>query len=638
MRHFLSIVFLFSCFLLSGQSGGILNEDQAAFDVQFYQLDLNFDIETRSIKGAAECRVEIVESIDTLELDLWDNLNVDSILVEKNGSNFDPVAFTHQNKKLRIYIPGSCMPEDLLSAKVFYNGTPHHANTPPWDDGFTWRQYSQGIIKMGVTCESEGGDVWFPCKDHPSDEPDSVALNFTVPDSLDCISNGKLIDVSYNNDSTATFHWYLASPINNYNITFYISQYELFQSKYWSVIGDSIPMKFWVSSTSYDALDNMDSTFENEFEFLEQTYGAYPFLTEKLGFAHSSYVGMEHQTIVAYGSNFSVNSWGYDYMHYHELAHEWWGNFITAKDWADTWIHEGMATYAEALRVEHLSGLDRYLQFMDNMRPSNTHSQPLAPREPITADFAFDHLDTYSRGASVLHTLRYHLGDEVFMRLLKRWTYPDSTDYDNTNGRQCRILNTDEMMYAAEDITGRSLEPFFEVFFREVYYPLLTVTRESDYATFEWTTETEVLLDLNVPVTVNGESMDVLMNNGIGQLNIGINDTLIIDPQKWILMRRPQILVGVSSNIDGEGTYFLSQNYPNPFNSITRIKFKIPTPQKVNISVYNGIGQKVTTIVNRMMQAGTHNVELNEYKFNTGIYFYTISAGGFTETKQFIVQ
>ena len=203
----------------------------------------------------------------------------------------------------------------------------------------------------------------------------------------------------------------------------------------------------------------------------------HPFATDKHGWAHAPYWGMEHQTIIAYGHNFTTNSWGLDYIHYHELAHEWWGNLITAKDWSDVWIHEGMATYTEALYVEHLSGIEAYHDYIDIKMPPDYHSYPLAPDEPMTAGDAFNYLDSYYRGASAIHTLRYHLGDSTFFDLFKRWAYPDTNDYDNTNGRQCRILSTDDMKNEAELITGKELDPFFNVFFREASYPKLNIVR-----------------------------------------------------------------------------------------------------------------------------------------------------------------
>ena len=224
--------------------------------------------------------------------------------------------------------------------------------------GFVWDTTPSGKPWIGVACEDDGADIWWPCKDHPSDEPDSMRMKFTVPNPLTCVSNGRFIDSTDNGDNTSTFEWFISTPINNYNVTIYAAEFSLIEDTYQSVSGEEIPFYFWVLPEYYNTAVNYMDVFLNEFNFLESICGPFPFGTDKHGWAHAPYWGMEHQTIIAYGHNFTTNSWGLDYIHYHELAHEWWGNLISAKDWADIWIHEGLATYTEALYVEHLSGIE----------------------------------------------------------------------------------------------------------------------------------------------------------------------------------------------------------------------------------------------------------------------------------------
>ena len=210
-----------------------------------------------------------------------------------------------------------------------------------------------------------------------------------------------------------------------------------------------------------------------------------------------------------------------------------------------------------------------------------------------------------------MHTLRYHLGDEQFLNLFKRWAYPDSTDYDNTNGRLCRILSTEDMKNQAEEVTGVELDPFFDVFFREAAYPVLHVVREIDSATFSWETENNVLLDVDIPIVVNGDSMTVEMINGIGSAMVSISDDLIIDPLKWILMAEPSIVVSVPENIAQAIDYRLEQNYPNPFRSSTTIAFSIPNAQFVTLKVFDLLGSEVQTLMNEERKSGIHKVSFN---------------------------
>jgi len=642
MKKILHFPFLFALLFLIptneilAESGGPLKPLQAAYNVNYYNLDLNIDHVSRTIGGSLLCRVEIIDPIDTLLLDLDDPFTIDSILFRKNGGSFSITTFTHSDEKIYIDIPEAVITGDMVSVQIFYNGAPRIANNPPWGVGIVWEQTSTGAPWIGMTCEDEGADIWWPCKDHPTDEPDSMNMSFTVADPLMCISNGQYLGKVANGNGTSTYNWFISAPINNYNVSIYAAEYMLIEDNYMSTIGDSIPFRFWVLPEYYTTAVNYMDVFLTEFDFLESICGPFPFGADKHGWAHSSYWGMEHQTIIAYGHNFSTNSWGFDYIHYHELAHEWWGNLITAKDWADVWIHEGLATYTEALYVEHLSGMSKYHQYMDNMRPSNSHSQPLAPYGNLTAGQGFS-LNPYSRGASVTHTLRYHLGDELFFELFERWAYPDSTDFDNTNGRLCRILSTDDMKEQAEEVTGVELDPFWDVFFREASYPYLTVVRGYDETTFTWETENNVLLDVDIPIRVNGVDQIVEMTDGYGTAAILPDDYIIIDPKKWILMASPSIITSVEDGLtEGQG-YRLEQNYPNPFSHTTTIRYSIPDSKFVNIKVFDVYGNEIAGLVNDEQTAGDHEVVFDGSMLPNGTYFYRIQAGDFIQTRRIVL-
>ncbi len=618
------------------QSGGPLSPEQAAYDVNYYNLNLIIDPVAKTIDGSLLCRAEIITPIDTFVLDLDNPFTVDSILFKKEGGVYSNVDFTHTDGKLRITIPVSVTIGDIITAQIYYNGAPRVASNPPWDDGFVWDITSTGKPWIGVACEGGGADTWWPCKDHPSDEPDSMSMSFTVPDPLICVSNGRYIGSVNNGNSTTTFSWFISTPINNYNVSIYVAEYSLIEDTYISVSTDTIPFYFWVIPEYYNTAVNYMGVFLTEFNFLESICGPFPFGTDKHGWAHSPYWGMEHQTIIAYGHNFTVNSWGYDYIHYHELAHEWWGNLITAKDWADVWIHEGLATYTEALYVEHMSGMNGYHQYMNSNRPNDNHTHPLAPREALTADEAFNHLNSYRRGASVMHTLRYHLGDVTFFNLLERWAYPDSSDYNNTNGRLCRILTTDEMKDQAEEVTGTELDPFFEVFFREISYPHLHVARGINEVTFTWETESNVLLDVDIPIRVNGTDQIVEMNDGQGSAVISINDNLVIDPEQWILMATP-IVTSVKGDITTITNYRLEQNYPNPFNPTATIKYQIPELNFVTLKIFDVLGSEIITLVKKEKPAGSYEIEFDGTGLPSGIYYYQLQAGSFVETKKMVL-
>jgi hypothetical protein len=246
-----------------------------------------------------------------------------------------------------------------------------------------------------------------------------------------------------------------------------------------------------------------------------------------------------------------------------------------------------------------------------------------------------------------MHTLRYHLGDVTFFNLLERWAYPDSSDYNNTNGRLCRILTTDDMKDQAEEVTGIELDPFFEVFFREISYPHLHVSREVNEVTFKWETESNVLLDVDIPIRVNGIDQVVEMTDGQGSAVISINDNLVIDPKQWILMADPVIVTSINGDVTKITDYVLEQNHPNPFNPNTTIKYQIPELSFTTLKVYDVLGNEVATLINEEKPAGIYEVEFsakggstlsgNEYALPSGIYFYRLESSSFSQTKKLIL-
>lgn len=612
------------CFEVKAQySGGPLMPEQAAYDVNYYEIDLNIHPDTQTIDGSVLCRARIVEPIDTLVLDLVNYYTVDSIWLKLNEGSFSMAQYTHTAGLIKVVIPGGTQVNDMITARVFYRQT---GVIPVNNRALLWSETPEGNPWIGSSCEVMGSDWWWPCKEHPSDEPDSVSLTFTVPNPLMCISNGKFDGSADNGDGTSTYNWFVSTPINNYCITFYLAQYTWLTGEYSSISGDTIPFHLWVIPEFIEQAQNHLDVFKTEFDFLESICGPFPFGTDKHAVAHTPYSGMEHQTVIAYGSNFQVGPWGYDYLHYHELAHEWWGNLVTAKDWSDVWIHEGTATYTEALYVEHLSGMQSYFYFMQSIHPVYDEGSPLAPREELNAwEAIYQGADPYHRGAWVVHTLRYYLGDSVFMNLFKRWAYPTPGDYDNTHGRLCRIVTTDDMLELSEQIAGRELDNFFEVFFRETKFPLLKVNRENDTTWFRWETETQIPLDLDVPVTVNGSSYTIDMIDGAGYLAINAEDDLIIDPDKWILMEDP--IVTGTNNLSLNHRHYELNATQNPFSGKTTINVSVPEDYEVTLKIYDNQGNRIATLLDEFVVAGNHEITFSAEDLIPGVYFCTMTAG-----------
>ncbi|MGH9908236.1 MAG: M1 family metallopeptidase, partial [Pyrinomonadaceae bacterium] len=432
-------------------SGGPLMPEQAAYDVKSYDLNLLINPTAQSIKGELTAHALIVHPIDWFVLDLDHALAVDSVaLIDRERKTEEKLDFKRQDGHLWIAFPNTKQPGDNIRVRVSYGGKPRIAPRPPWVGGFVWSKTLSGEPWVGVACQGEGADLWFPVKDHPSDKPETTSLHFTVPQPLVAASNGKLQSVVNNRDGTQTFNWFVSSPISNYNITLNVAPYQTVEDSYKSLSGENVPIMFWVLPPDYDKATVLVKHIKDYLRFFEEYLGPFPFRSEKIGIAHTRYLGMEHQTIIAYGNNFRYDANGFDWLMFHELGHEWWGNLVTANDWRDFWIHEGFQSFMDTLYFEKLHGKEAYFQGMTDRMKRLRNMQPVAPRESRTTkqmywaapDYLTADQDIYDKGAVILHTLRYLIGDKAFFTALRRMAYPNSQMEKITNGRQVRFATT----------------------------------------------------------------------------------------------------------------------------------------------------------------------------------------------------
>ncbi|MDH3267941.1 MAG: M1 family metallopeptidase [Ignavibacteria bacterium] len=533
----------------SQDSGGPLTPEWAAYDVKFYNINLHINPDKQTINGWVSVTVETVTDMNEFVLDLDDRYRITKIVWD-SPNKYKELSFTHENGKIKIQLPEEVIRRSSFTVKIFYGGKPRVAENPPWDDGFTWAKtkgiqtrgslpdISTGEHWIGVTCQGGGADTWWPCKDHPSDEPDSALLNWTVPGNLICASNGKLRYILDNKEGTKTYCWFVSTPINNYSISIHVAPYDTIQYKYTSVTGEEIPVKIWVLPESMEKAKEHCPEFLDHLRFYEELLGPYPFRADKYGVAETPYLGMEHQTIIANGYGYRDDQFGFDWLHHHELGHEWWGNMVTAKDWSDFWIHEAVDGYMQTLYIEDKLPDKNSSAFMMNWKLWK-NEQPIAPRKEMTSNEAYTN-DMYSKGSYVLHTLRYYLGDEIFRKVLRRWAYPDPKMEKVTVGRQCRFATTDEFLEIAEKVSGRELDWFWEVYFRQALLPVLKTKIENDTLYLEWKIENDLPFSVPVEVQLDDEIVKVEMREGAGSVKIPEGVEPVIDPHKWITMREAE--------------------------------------------------------------------------------------------------
>jgi aminopeptidase N len=398
---------------------GSLSEVRSNFDVTYYHLDVKVDPEEKTLEGSNEIVFLAIEEIKKIQIDLFEDLEIRKI--------------THQGKELQfqrefdaifIDFPNPLANGESHSIKVFYGGTPRAAKFPPWDGGLIWRKDRNGEPWVGVACQGLGASVWWPNKDHLSDEPDSMLISITYPEGLKNISNGQFRGIEKVKKGWEKSHWFVSNPINNYNVTLNIAKYVKFSERFEGEV--SFPMDYYVLHYN---LDKAKKHFEQVMPMMvcfEEMFGPYPFYEDGYKLIETTYLGMEHQSAVAYGNKYKTGYMGrdfsgvglkFDYLIIHETGHEWWGNNISVKDVADLWVHEGFCSYSDALYVECHYGEKDYLGYI------NYQKTKVANKKPIQGDFGVNNegsSDMYAKGALMLHTLRSAVGDdEKFMPIFK---------------------------------------------------------------------------------------------------------------------------------------------------------------------------------------------------------------------------
>ena len=518
-------------------SGGELLPEQAAYDVMHYDLAVTVQPDRQRIEGRLTVHAVVEEPLEVLVLNLDRRLSVRRIWEDGRRSRTRSFDRRADGNQLWIALGERHTVDDTLRVTVSYGGPPRVAPRPPWDGGFTWERTPGGAPWIATSGQTEGADLWWPVKDHPSDEPDSMDLAFTVPDTLVAASNGVLRAVERASDSTQTYRWHVSIPINTYNVTFNAAPYVHVDTSYASTGGADVPVSAYVLPSDSGRAAEALPGFLNQVRFLETTLGPYPARADKYGIAQTPFLGMEHQSLIAYGHDFSPGGLGYDApfdaLHYHELAHEWYGNLVTAADWKDFWLHEGPATYLEALYAEHLEGDSAYHALTDYFRTRVGGGTPIARSSPTTAEQIY-HQDVYFRGALTLHTLRHVVGEDTLRAILRRFVTPDSAE----GTPAFRSVTTRDFQRVAESVSGRSLEAFFDVYLYRGDLPRLQTNRSDGVLRLRWTNTGGAAFSVPVPVRVDGETHRVSMDGGAGTVSVPDGGDVQIDPKGWVLRER----------------------------------------------------------------------------------------------------
>ena len=438
-------------------SGGKLHPLQAIMDIRHYTIKVEVDLAKQSISASTEVSVNLSKKTDTILLDLIHLYAVTKVKVNNKVASY----YQHDDK---IFIT-SPIGFETGNQKVYieYNGIPPVAVKPPWDGGFTWKKDSAGFDWVSINIQGEGGKMYYPCKDHPSDEPNEGAdVIVTVPSHLVVAGPGLLQNVTTKKNKS-TYHWKTNYTISNYCILFNIGKYKVYKDELTTIAGTKVPIEYYVLEVDTAHAKKVIETKKRDNKILEKYFGEYPWAKEKIGIAEVPNSGMEHQTMITFDNKFSyktINGQDYSANLFHEYAHEWWANKVTNKDWGHMWIQEGIGTYAEALAMLEIGGEAAYDEIIAGHRKNARNRMPIVPAvNEATEEDVYSGGDIYGKGSFFMHSLRYVIGDEVFFPTLKRLSTESQYTYDN-------FVTTNDVEKLFSTAAGKDLKPFFDFYLR----------------------------------------------------------------------------------------------------------------------------------------------------------------------------
>ena len=476
--------------------------ERSWWDVAFYDLHVKVNPVDSSISGHNAITYRILKPGREMQIDLQMPLVVDSIVQDGTelSARRDGNAFF-----VRLIAPQRRGSRKTIS--VYYHGKPTVALRAPWDGGFVWARDSLARLWIATADEGLGASVYWPNKDIYSDEPDSQRVAITVPDSLIDVSNGRLRSTTRNADGTTTYEWFVANPINNYDVAVNAARYAHFSDVYQGESGP-LTMDFYPLAYHLDAAKRQFAQATPMLQCFEHWFGPYPWYEDGYKLVETPHLGMEHQSAVAYGNHYLNGYLGrdlsgtglglkWDFIIVHESAHEWWGNSLTSNDLADMWVHESFANYAENIYTECREGKAAGAAYVIGTRSKVQNDKPIVAPFGVNAEGSGD---MYYKGGNMLHTIRQLVGDDEKWRGILRGLA--------TTFRHQTVSGTQVQEYISRE-SGLDLRPVFTQYLTTTKIPALEYSVSGSALSYRWA---DVVAGFAMPVrvTIDGSEPTVL--------------------------------------------------------------------------------------------------------------------------------
>ena len=471
---------------------GSITKERNWWDLSFYHLDVTVSPSDSSLNGQNTIRYKVLMPYQLMQIDLQEPMQI--VKVMQDGKFLD---FNRDGKAWFIALLKEQTTGDFNEIVISFKGKPTVSTRPPWSGGLSWKKDENDHPFIVTTCQGDGASLWWPCKDHQYDEPDSMLMTVTVPESLTDVSNGRLRNVTQNKDQTKTFTWFVSNPINNYCVNLNIADYAHFNEIY---NGEKGPLDcdYYVLSYNLEKAKQQFREVPRMFEALEYWFGPYPFYEDSYKLVEVPYPGMEHQSSVTYGNDYkngykqtdeSNTGWGmkFDFIIVHESAHEWFGNSITTRDIADMWVHEAFGAYSESLFLNYHFGKQACSEYVRGTRAKIRNDRPIIGPYDVNTEGSHD---MYYKGANMLHTLREIVeDDEKFRNMLRGLS---STFYHQT-------VTTQQVESYMSKAANKDLTSFFNQYLRDTRIPVFEYTLHKKLLKYRWSNSVD---GFNMPLKI----------------------------------------------------------------------------------------------------------------------------------------
>jgi aminopeptidase N len=480
---------------------GSITHERSWWDLKYYHLDISVDPVERTIEGTNTVTYRVNEPYRRMQIDLQEPMKLTGAIID--GKNLE---FSREGNVYWLEINQLQEKGKIYSILLSYTGKPRVSENPPWEGGITWKKDSNGNPFIGSSCQGDGASLWWPCKDHMYDEPDSMLISVKVPGNLMDVSNGRLRRVKNNPDGTKTFDWFVSNPISNYSVNINVGDYSHFSEVYKGERG-ALDCDYYVLKQNLEKAKVQFRQVPLMLEAMEHWFGPYPFYEDGYKLVEAPYLGMEHQSSVTYGNGYrngyhgtdlSRSGWGkkFDFIIIHESGHEWFANNITYEDIADMWIHESFTNYSENLYVEYHFGKEAGTEYVLGTRRNIRNDRPITGRYDVNYSGSGD---MYYKGGNMLHTLRQLINDDEKWRAILRGLNKDFYH---------QVVKGSQIEKYLSEKTGMDLKPMFDQYLRDVRIPVFEYSVQGNELSYRWN---NCVKDFEMPVKiyVSGKEMNL---------------------------------------------------------------------------------------------------------------------------------